>query len=885
MFNLFKKEFIEDINSTGYVYTHHSGAKLIYIENDDENRVFSIAFRTMPRDNCGTAHIVEHCVLCGSKNYNIKDPFNILDKGSLHTYLNAMTYQDKTIYPIGSTNEKDFKAMLRVYCDAVFNPLMYENEGIFRQEGWNSDGKELSGVVLNEMKGVYSDSSVVLDEAINRRVYSGTAYEYDAGGDPKYIPRLTYEEFLDFHRENYHPSNAIIYLYGKLNISEYMDILDNEFIGKYNYRENKFIAPKLKNESHNIKIYGETTGKNTLQAHYKTGDVRDFSKCLLIEILCDLLFNTEGAYIKEEIKDLGSQVSASFSDSAYFTDFQVEITGSDEVDTDNFRNRLNNAFKNVVIDDYKLQGVVNSYKFFFKEEDFGYKPKGLFYNTLLLRAFLYDDISFEPIKINKLFDNIKNYNIRDIIDEYFVDKGSFGIMIDSPNKEELITVPKANNSCVAEYQAQKDSDDEIAKINISKVADISKEAFKLDYVTNEKGIFIPIKSDVTYIDISFDTSGIDEEYLAPLGVVTRILSAYNIKYSDDIDYYLGGFSLGTRVLKTKEGYKPYVAFNIKTLNENINKARDIFKNVITQDLNDIDRLKELLEEEKQILKNKYISSGQLRAYTGALSQISPMYNYVERVLAINYYEYISNTPIEKIAEDINFVLKNIVNSYNMEYSVCGNDFVYILPEIENKAHKSHYLDCGKKQSIGISSDVNFNGAAFKIDCRHGSFKALQQMITREYLWDKLRLEGGAYGGGCRFSDGRYCYMYSYRDPQLKRTYDIFKSVGEYASVMKSQSEIDRFILGAINEIDAPVKNNSLNALAIRRKVLNIDNELVKRRREELLSATAKDIALLGEKLIEASKNMGVCTVGRKEDIEKNMDILGEFYNLWVVDKL
>ncbi len=882
MFTSEKSEILEDINSVCHLYTHHTGCKLIYVENKDTNRVFSISFRTMPEDHKGTAHIVEHCVLCGSENYKIKDPFNILDKGSLHTYLNAMTYTDKTIYPIGSTNEKDFKAMLRVYCDAVFNPLMYKNEGIFRQEGWHSDGEKLNGVVLNEMKGVYSESSVVLDDVINRQLYKNTPYEYDSGGNPKNIPDLEYEEFLEFHRKNYHPSNAVIYIYGKLNIKEYLEILDKEFLGDYEYIEYVFEAYEPKYVFSVVVIHHPTPEKNILMAVYPTGVVSDFSKCIMLDVLCDLLFNIEGAYIKERLTKLGDQISAGFSDSSYFTNFHIEITGSDETDVSKFKEILNDAFKNVEIDNYKLQGVINSYKFYFKEEDFGYKPKGLFYNTLLLRSFMYNNYTFEPLKINKLFEDIKSIDIKELINEYFVDKGCFGILINTDKEEDEKPVPPKNNDCVINYQAMTDDENEIHKINISKVSDISKEPFILDYRAHGKNLFVPLRSDVTYINILFDTSVVPLELLPALGLWQSIMDLYTIKYSNDIDYYLGGFGIGTTTIPKKDSYMPYLGIKIKALKENTNMALEIFRNVVFQTVEDIDRLFVLINEQKQIIINRYIAAGQIRGYTKALSVISPEYNYVDTVIGTGLYEYITNTPVVKIIQDINKVIELVFRRNGARYSICGTKFLdedIILRDFQDKELPAYYCGLGQEKSIAVKSNINYNTQAFAIDCRKGSFKALQQLLTREYIWDKVRLEGGAYGGGLRFSEGRYCYMYSYRDPQLEKTYNAFDEIGNYIMKEKPQSEIDRFILGAVNEADAPLKNSSLNSIALRRSILGISKETLYKRREELLSTTAKDFVKIGEEINEKMKNKAVCTVGKKEDIENNINLLKDFIEI------
>lgn len=882
MFTLEKTEILDDINSTGHIYNHHSGAKLIFIENKDENRVFSIAFRTQSENDKGTAHIVEHCVLCGSDNYKLKDPFNILDKGSLHTYLNAMTYTDKTIYPIGSINEKDFKAMMRIYCDAVFNPLMYKNEGIFRQEGWHSDGEKLNGVVLNEMKGVYSESSVVLEQAILKSIYRNTPYEYDSGGNPDSIPDLSYEEFLAFHSKNYHPSNSIIYLYGNIDINEYLNILDNEFIGKYEYRENHFVMSKIQADFNDVVVKHPTPDKNVLQAIYPTGAVSSFTKCVMLDIVCDLLFNIEGAYIKEKLSDLGNQVSAVFSDSAYFTNFIIEVSGSDETDLAAFKEKLNNAFKTAEIDDYKLQGVINSYKFYYREEDFGYKPKGLFYNTLLLRSFMYNNYTFEPLKINKLFEEIKNIDIKSFINRYFVNKGFFGILINSDEQKSEPPVPESNIQPMLDYQKQTDDEDEIKKINVSKVSDIPKTPFLLDYRLHDENIYVPLRSDVTYINVLFDTSVVPKELLPALGLWQNIMDIYSVKYANDIDYYLGGFSAGIVTIPIKDSYRPYLSVKIKTLKENTSIAVDIFKKVISQTVEDMDRLYVLINEQKQMLINRYISSGQIRGYTKALSVLSEEYNYIDNVVGINLYKYISDTPIVKICQDINKLISLVFRKNGAMYSVCGTRYIdsdILLKDLDDKTLPQYTYGLGEEKSIAIKSNVNFNCQGFLMDCRHGSFKALQQLITREYIWDKVRLEGGAYGGGLNFSEGRYCFMYSYRDPQLKKTFEVFDNIGNYVMSKKPQAEIDRFILGAINAADSPVKNSMLNSIAIKRKILGIKDEILYQRREELLSTTSQDIVNIGEKINEAIKNKAVCTVGKKEDIEKNINILKGYIDM------
>ncbi len=880
-FKLDFSEKIDDINSTAYMYEHSCGGKLVYIENDDEERVFSIAFRTLPYDSKGTAHIVEHSVLCGSEHYNLKDPFNILDKGSIHTYLNAMTYSDRTIYPVAGTNEKDFKAMLRVYCDAVFNPLMYKNKGIFLQEGWHSDGKELNGVVLNEMKGVYSDSQVVLDEAVAEQVYKNTPYCYDSGGNPKYITDLTYEEFLEFHKKNYHPSNAVMYLYGKLDIEEYMNILDSEFLYKYEYRQSGFDTDIKAEDCPDITVYHPSPSGNIMTALFDTGNVNDFAKCLMLDIFCDFMFNSEGAYIKEKLRPLGSRISADFNDSAYLTNLSVTIEGSEETELGKFKKALNEAFKNAEIDEYKLKGIINSYKFYFKEEDFGYKPKGLFYCTLLMRSFIYGNYTFEPIKINSLFKAVENMNVKELICKYFADKGTYGILINAENEKTSCDVPPANNEALLEYRATEDTADEIAKINISDVDEISKKPFDFKFEA-DKNIFIPCKgSDVVYIDILFDTSMLKKEELPALGVLQAVADIYNKEYSNDIDYYMGGFDLVCRTVTDKNGYRPYLQIKIKALRENILKAIDIFYKIISIKYSDISRTDELIKEHRQSLKNRYITSGQIRAYSKALSALFAESSYIENTIGFELYKYVSITDSEKICHDLNSVTQKVFTDSAVYALTCDEKdkntisayIEKIIGALPHREYEKADIALNIQESIAVETNVNFNAAAMPISYDSGVYRVVQQIITREYIWDKIRLEGGAYGGGCRFTDNNKCYMYSYRDPQLAHTYDIFRNTGQYLQNKKTQKEINRFILGAVNEADMPVKNNMLNSMAIRRSMLNITYEKLEKRREELLSAKPEDIVKAGEEIENAAKNMAFCTVGIRADIESNIELL------------
>ena len=890
MFKQYKQEKIENIG-TAYVYSHTSGCRLIYIENDDKDRVFTIGFNTLPDNDKGIPHIVEHSVLCGSENFNVKDPFNILDKGSIHTYLNAMTYRDKTVYPIGSTNEADFKTLMRVYCDAVFRPLMYKNEGIFRQEGWNSDGKNYNGIVLNEMKGVYSDPAVVLSETLNKKIFEGCGYANDAGGNPDYITDLSYEEFLEFHKNHYHPSNAVIYLYGDIDIKEYLNILDNEFLSDFEYKEPPKPNTVVVNDNIDINIHYNTKSKNILTAAFNTGSSNDITKCTMLGVLSTLLCYTEGGNIKEALLNngLGDKVSCDFDDSGLSTILEITVENSDENNTDKFKKVLNDTFKDVAkngVDDYKLKGVINSIKFFFKEEDFGYKPKGLFYGLLLINNFLKGRENFEPIKINEIFENMEKINIKDLVKEYFVDKGSYGILIADENavKEEKKPVEE-NNKTLLDYQSQEDSPEEVKKLMSTKVSDISKDSFKVKYDSENENIFVPLESgDIIYTDIYFDVSSFDN--LTALSTYKAIADIYDENLSNDIDYYTGGFSTEVTTLQRKDEYRPVLLFRIKCLKENFEKSLDIFKSVICQNFYDKDRILRLVSEAKQNIRSGYIEGGNSKAIGEALGQVSTAYYWDSRAKGTDYYTYLSSE-VDIIANDVSMV-KSVFNRGNAFYAVAGakEDKKKIISLVEdalsvlNNGGNLNVISSdilGNSKGIIIDGNVNFNAVAFEMDCSDGISRVVQQIISREYLWDKVRLEGGAYGGGCSLGK-HYSYMYSYRDPNFEKTYDVFKNAGKYIAESKyTQSDIDRFIIGTINDIDKPIKKHLLTRIAMRKKFNSETKETVLKRREQILSATPKAIADFGNNLANVKIN-GFCTVGLEKNI-KNCQIFKELYRI------
>ena len=888
-FELTNKEYIEEISSTGYIYTHKCGAKLIYMENDDTNRVYSIAFNTLPMNDKGIPHIMEHSVLCGSEKYRVKDPFNILDKGSIHTYLNAVTYSDKTVYPVASTNLTDFDTMVKVYTDAVFKPLIYEREGIFRQEGWHSDGKSLNGIVLNEMKGVFSAPDIVLRHKLKKELFKGSDYVSYSGGNPDNIPELGYNEFLDFHRKYYYGSNATFYFYGDLDIEKYMEYLDKEYLCNLEKRE-RFVSPDFQPQSYDDTVVeSEKDGDNIMQVMYTYGNVLDFEKCLFMDILCDAVCNVEDGQIKEEIikSGLGSMVEAINDDSRYMPYLEITVKGSKEKNLNKFKETVEKCWENIAengIEEHKLQSVINSYKFFTMEQDFGYKPVGLFYNLLLHRSVMYGKDDFEPMKMNKLFEAVEKTDVKEFVKKYLLGKGCYGILIvGSKTEKEEISIPPKNNESLEEYRKTEDLSEEIAKIHSIQVDEINKKALHIPYEVNEDNIFAPVKSkEIVYVDLVFDVSVLEKDELSRLGLYKYIVNVFDKEVATDIDFYTGGFSAYFSILRGKNDFKPVIIFKIKALRENIFKALDIFKKVICQKYNDCERLKNLMEEYKQDLYETYEENGNSVAYNTCLANISSSYAYEEAVGGKNNYDYVCDTSdIERTAGEMESIAEKIFTASNMRYVITGNscDKEAVSSYIENikntipvgeKYSRLVWTPEKKNVAYSVNTDVSYNAIGCVYQKVSGVLKVAKQIITSEYIWDNIRIKGGAYGGGCGFLNGKYFYMYSYRDPNINESYEVFKKVGQYLAEKNiGEKDLNRFIIGAVNVEDAPLKNNRINAIVLRRHYNGVTQERLDLRREEMLSVSPDKIREIGQELSTAMENMVISTVSDQKSIEKS----------------
>ena len=523
---------IPDIHSKGYLLKHKkSGARVMLLENDDDNKVFNIAFRTPPSDSTGVAHILEHSVLCGSEKYPLKDPFVELVKGSLNTFLNAMTYPDKTMYPIASCNEQDFKNLMHVYLDAVFFPNIYEKEEIFRQEGWHYELEEedgpitLNGVVYNEMKGAFSSPEDVLEREIFNSLFPDTPYGVESGGDPKYIPELKYSDFLSFHSRYYHPANSYLYLYGNMDMEERLNWMDKEYLGKYDEipvhseipRQNPFEAVRELEMEYSITENEPEENNSYLSYNVVVGDSLDVETCTAFEVLDYTLLSAPGAPLKQVLLDkgIGKDIMGSYEDGIYQPFFSIVAKNARPEDKERFVSLIQDTLKEIVkngVDKKAIAAGINYMEFRFREADFSSFPKGLMYGIDVFDSWLYDDNRpFDQVMRLDIFEKLKakadTGYFEELIEKYLLENTHASIVVVNPKRglaaetdkklEEKLAAYKASLSKeeiskiaadtrhLKKYQDEPETEEALRTIPLLKRSDIGTEAAKL-YNTEKK---------------------------------------------------------------------------------------------------------------------------------------------------------------------------------------------------------------------------------------------------------------------------------------------------------------------------------------------------------------------------------------------------------------
>ena len=766
---------VEDVQSDGFILRHKkSGARIAILSNNDDNKVFYIGFRTPPEDETGVPHIIEHTTLCGSKKFPVKDPFIELAKGSLNTFLNAMTYPDKTVYPVASCNDQDFKNLMDVYLDAVFNPNITKYEEIFKQEGWHyeltgkDDELKINGVVYNEMKGAYSSPDEVLSSQIYRSLFPDNTYSKDSGGNPEYIPKLTYEAYLDFYHKYYHPSNSYIYLYGDMDVVERLEWLDKEYLSLYDYKKvnseiNKQPAfDEIKNVEAQYSITMDDSQENKTYLSYNrvVGDTLDEMLYQAFDVLDYALVSSPGAPVKQALIDagIGDDVYGSYDAGILQPVFSFVAKNANASQADEFENIIENTLKEVVktgINKEALLAGINSSEFKFREADFGQFPKGLLFGLNCLDSWLFDDMKpFIHLECLGTFAKLRKAVDTDyfekLIQEYLLDNTHGSSVTVKPKRglgnereealakelsdykaslsDEEIKKLIEDTEHLKKYQEEPSSDEDLRKLPMLTRADMKKNAMPFSNIEDElldvKVVRHDIESNgIDYISFLFDAGDFAQSELGYLGFFTNALGLVNTeKYSytdlaNATNIYTGGISTGTAShpdIKDRNNFVFKFEVKLKVLEKNLDKALELMEQMLlTSDFTDTKRLGELVAQIKARLQANLSSSGHLVAAMRSMSSFSRYALYQDELKGVAFYRSICHIEKElsespkSVSDKLAAIAKKLFARNRMLISFTGNNEAYgnAKPSLEKVI-----AGFDKISAVGNQAEVHFNTA-------------------------------------------------------------------------------------------------------------------------------------------------------------------------------
>lgn len=764
---------VEDVQSDGFILRHKkSGARIAILSNNDDNKVFYIGFRTPPEDETGVPHIIEHTTLCGSKKFPVKDPFIELAKGSLNTFLNAMTYPDKTVYPVASCNDQDFKNLMDVYLDAVFNPNITKYEEIFKQEGWHyeltgkDDELKINGVVYNEMKGAYSSPDEVLSSQIYRSLFPDNTYSKDSGGNPEYIPKLTYEAYLDFYHKYYHPSNSYIYLYGDMDVVERLEWLDKEYLSLYDYKKvnseiNKQPAfDEIKNVEAQYSITMDDSQENKTYLSYNrvVGDTLDKMLYQAFDVLDYALVSSPGAPVKQALIDagIGDDVYGSYDAGILQPVFSFVAKNANASQADEFESIIENTLKEVVktgINKEALLAGINSSEFKFREADFGQFPKGLLFGLNCLDSWLFDDMKpFIHLECLGTFAKLRKAVDTDyfekLIQEYLLDNTHGSSVTVKPKRglgnereealakelsdykaslsDEEIKKLIEDTEHLKKYQEEPSSDEDLRKLPMLTRADMKKNAMPFSNIEDElldvKIVRHDIESNgIDYISFLFDAGDLAQSELGYLGFFTNALglvSTEKYSYTDlanATNIYTGGISTGTAShpdIKDRNNFVFKFEVKLKVLEKNLDKALELMEQMLlSSDFTDTKRLGELVAQIKARLQVNLSSSGHLVAAMRSMSSFSRYALYQDELKGVAFYRSIcriekelSESP-KSVSDKLAAIARKLFARNRMLISFTGNNEAYgnAKPSL-----KKVIAGFNKMSTIGNQAEVHFN---------------------------------------------------------------------------------------------------------------------------------------------------------------------------------
>lgn len=953
-FDLIQTKKIPDIDVHALLFSHkQSGARLLKLQSEDNNKTFCINFKTLPHDSTGVAHILEHSVLNGSKKFPIKSPFDELAKGSLNTFLNAMTASDHTSYPVASLNHKDFRNLMDVYLDAVFFPKIYEEPNIFRQEGWRydinskNDPIKYNGVVYNEMKGAFSSSPLYyLLKGIGTSLFPDNTYGNSSGGFPSNIPELSYKEFLSFHQKFYHPRNSYILIYGDSDTEEDLKLLNDEYLSKFNKKDaEEAILPiqkvplNIKNQTIDYPISSTIDDKNKTQygIAFVVGEETNAETSIAFQVIADALLNTPGSQLRKALLDakIGKDMYATYWQRKQSI-FMIIVENALPKKEKELEKIVNETLTNLVnngLDKKIVEGSLNQIEFRLREANYGGYPKGLVYNNMILNNWLFANDPISPLEYEKsltaIKKAIKNNYLENLIKTFLVKNKHSVLVTANPKKnlqieaekeiEKSLTKFKASlsndelekiikdNESLKEFQKREDTKEALSSIPLLSLSEIEKKA--QSYSITKKSIedievlhYPHFSNGIMYLRMLFDARGIPQELIQYVPLLTSVmgeLGTESYSYADldtELNIYTGGISFDLVNYIKNDNNKviyPKVVVYSKAFTSNFGKLLSLQTEVLTTTkFDDKKRLYDVLKMLHSRLQSNVQRNAMSFTQIRLSSQLSPAGAYNELVDGLSYVDFIKDLTenFDKKADKIILTLKKVASilftkpNLTLGTTCDEKDYPNIkkylphlvkqLPNNKSKITEYKIPISSKDQGLASASPVqyvlkggNFRDNGFEYS---GKLRVLSQILSREYLQNKVRKEGGAYGAWTIFSRTGTAYFGSYRDPNLKMTLDHYHDAISYLKNFKAtEREMTRYIIGTISKLDHPMSVVNQGDYAMDNHIRERSFADIQKERTEVLQTSANDIKKYASLIKELLDKGTICVFGNEKKLEEN----------------
>jgi len=950
-FKLIKKEYIDEIKSNAFILEHIvTKAKVFAIKNDDNNKTFSIGFRTPPTDSTGVAHIIEHSVLCGSKKYPLKDLLSEAIKGSVQTFVNAFTFPDKTVYPCSSRNKKDYFNLMDVYLDAVLNPLLTEHT--FKQEGWhyelNSIKDEITykGVVYNEMKGAFSSPQQVMLRTIMKTLFPDTTYGVESGGEPRDIPNLTYQQFKDFHSKYYHPSNSYIYFYGDIPLEEELSYIQNNFLKDFSYLEidssvklqKPFDKPKNEKVLYPITSEENTERKTILAITNCCGILPDKEIASSIGVIIEALYKSDASPLKKAIidKNIADDVSLISEDEVLQPFNALVLMNTDEKHQKTFENIYNEVLEGIVkngIDKELLISIINDAEFSIREEK-NTPLRGLWYCMRAYKKWLYDESPIEELKIDNVVASLKKRidekgYFEEIIKKYFLEnthrafinltpdntimekeeqkiKNDLAKYKESLNKNDLQELVKETKT-LKKLQETPESKENLAKLPRLTLKDISADIEKIPTeIICESPLMIyneQITNKIAYLDIYFNTQYLTNDELRYINIFSDVLISGGTKKTSydniakKISTYTGGIKAKFTPISSIKGdpYKSFLMIGAKVITDKYKYLSDILKELLFEaDFDNISRIKDLLNMEKakieELINEKSFSlvGSRLASYTtmaGKENELVSGFEYYGTVLnsikEINENPELFTSRLKAIRDKLfikdNIIINIIVDSDGKQEAIeLIENINSTLPDKDYPIAKRDSIAFNKNEAFYSSSQVQYVGVGinlYEIGFQYkGSFSLLVNYLENFYLWDKIRVMGGAYGCfSSFFLDTGFFSIISYRDPNLKETLDAYYSFQKHLKKLNLDNEkFNNLIISTANEPLLSPYGKAKKAFGD--YMIGLTYQEREKHKKEVLSSTPKDLAEYSSLFKKIFEKNCICVFGGEGKIKQHKDL-------------